>query len=186
MTEEQTLKRFEDLVYKIAHRYENCCGIYCDFDDVANAGRIGLVLAHRNYNPEHYDTKFITFAHVCIENYMRNYLKSVHALKFPKKTDVCRTRSPHAHVSIQEIDPKGEWLKHRSSDFDYNLFFDQLIAPLNDREQTVLREILIHDRSLTDIAKMVGVSKQAIGQTRVVAISKVREAFYADEKRAGF
>ncbi len=64
------LKENENLVYKLASKYSN----YYNFDDLYQAGMIGIIKASKNYK-ENTNTKFSTYAYKYIFGEMLDYIK---------------------------------------------------------------------------------------------------------------
>lgn len=65
-------------------------------------------------------------------------------------------------------------------DFDRNIFISELLdsLPINQRKVIILK--YIYEFSDTDIAKQLGVSRQAINSTKNRALKNLRNIAYAD------
>ncbi|MCM1370995.1 MAG: sigma-70 family RNA polymerase sigma factor [Clostridium sp.] len=69
-TETQLIEQNKNMIYKIANLY----GKYSDIEDLFQAGCVGLMKAHRNYNNS-YDNKFSTYAYKYILGEVLKYTR---------------------------------------------------------------------------------------------------------------
>ena len=174
MTEDQALQKYEKMIYKLAHKYEHVRN-GCEFDDLTNAGMVGLIKAHRSFNADH-GTEFITYAHRCVESEISSYVRKIKGFRTQKSC-------PSRHLSIEEVDPKGVWIPAKPNELDFEILLEQTIAPLDKREQYIMRERFLKDRTWKSIGQTLGISSQRTLVLANAALKKIRERFIAEEQR---
>ena len=78
-TLDETIKENSNLVYSICSKYRN----YADIEDLYQEGIIGLIKAHKNFNPE-YNVKFSTYAFTFIVGEVNKYIRENKTLKISR------------------------------------------------------------------------------------------------------
>jgi RNA polymerase sporulation-specific sigma factor len=76
--QEELVRKYTPLVRHIVRNYY---ARFLEFDDLMQEGLIGLLHAIREYDGEHYDVKFSSFAYICVIRKVYNVIKHTNGTK---------------------------------------------------------------------------------------------------------
>jgi len=108
-----SILEYEELVYSIIKKYSN----YYDIKDLYQAGMIGLINAHNNYQ-EGYNCKFSTYAHLYIRGEVYKYIRENSSIKIsPDLYKVARSVDKARSLLTQK-------LSREPSDTELSLFLE--------------------------------------------------------------
>lgn len=112
------------------------------------------------------------------DGYIVNYIsKSVkHRYIALSKAGKKRRESPFSDISEEQMSFIEQLAASEGSD-DISAFFPTN-DKLSDREQTILRLFFVDNYSIEEIARQLGVSRQAANQAKNRALDKIRRAYF--------
>lgn len=161
---DKVFTKYQDLVKHIANKYSQ--GTRNEFDDLVQAGSIGLIKSVESYDPS--KSRFMTYAYRGIQNHLKEYLR-----KLPKKTkNLTRDEEddPFEVEDTQVEAPSGNLVKGEQLDS-----LKKAMDSLNDREREVIQRHVMNGETLQAIGAEWGVSKVRIQQIGAKALSKLRD-----------
>jgi len=181
------------LVVSVAKKYS----MYSDINDLISEGTIGLCYADQHYSSDKCDT-FLPYAKLCIETYIRNYLRDVNNTVRVGQTDQkngsrCYSESLfYTDEEGNEVFKKDVIAAADTDDIQSNeeikyIVFNNAIKELPAINQKVIKMRLkldeysnIEDNSLGYISKETGISRyklnQLIDSTVVTLRDKINNA----------
>jgi len=177
------------LVVRIANKY----AMYADVNDLISEGTIGLCYADRSYSEDKCDA-FLPYAKLCIESYIRNYLRDMNNVVRVGQLDQKDGARCYSESLFYTDDESNEVLRSdvieavdtydiMSTDaITYNAFQKGLDA-LPDVSRTVMKMRLkldeysdLDDNSLGNIAKVTGLSRYKVNQIIDSSVSGLHTA----------
>jgi RNA polymerase sigma factor (sigma-70 family) len=166
MTDKELMRKYERMVYKMAHSMHNKTGV--DFDTLCSAGWHGFSIAYDNYCTRR-GTKFSSYAFECIRGRILQEIRDMY--KIDKKTEQYISELDE-HDTFAECAAEGiaflEELKSQLSE-DASTLVDLLVNP---------PEELLEQMSGTSPKRLIPASMRYLkwnttrGQTAVIAIKK--------------
>jgi len=176
----------EELVSKylpmIRHIVRNQSSLKIDYEDYFQEGAIGLLKAIEEYDSEHYDIKFSTFAYICILRRIYNIIKQ----SFTKKAlFISRTLSLNANFSEDDSRTLLDWVTDSAfepfarieNDWIGSTIDRVLKVYLSPVEYTVVK-LMLQDYSLTDIQEKLGFSSKVVDNARTRAKLKLKKVLF--------
>lgn len=112
------------------------------------------------------------------DGYIVNYIsKSVkHQYIALSKAGKKRRELPFSEISEEQMSFVEQLTASEASD-DISTFFPAN-DKLSDREQAILRRFFVDDYSIEEIARQLGISRQAVNQAKNRALEKIRRACF--------
>ena len=145
------------LALKVAYGYVKNGQPVKDSDEFSDAC-IGLIQASENYNPD-LGVKFSTYAYRCMNNSIMDGIRK-------------RNRINQHFLVIDEInDLEGKAIK------EDNVDINKLISGLEGRNKDVVVSHYLEGETFASIGRRLGVTRAAISQTCIKALSKIRKSF---------
>lgn len=152
--EEELIKKYERLVYKIVNKFSPPEG--STYEDLVQVGRIGLLNAIRNYDTS-YGTTFITFAYQCIRAELIKYIRPYLAVKrtggvvsldlpVPDTENLCIEDILAASVNVEE-----------------EVIANDLLYRLTEKQPEIVK-MRLEGYSQPEIARKVGLSQAEISR----------------------
>lgn len=169
MAQEELVRKYTPLVRHIVRNYY---ARFLEFDDLMQEGLIGLLHAIREYDGEHYDVKFSSFAYICVIRKVYNVIKHTNGTKHRVLNDAVslfnfvnldETRIVLDVVASDdaEVDPE----KVVEQEFVSDRIEQVLRTHLSQLEYAVIR-MLLAGYSYTDIERRLGVNAKVIDNAR--------------------
>jgi len=145
------------LALKVAYGYVKNGQPVKDSDEFSDAC-IGLIQANENYNPD-LGVRFSTYAYRCMNNAIINGIRK-------------RNRINQHFSVIDEInDLEGKVIK------EDNVDIKKLLSGLEGRNKDVVISHYLEGETFASIGRRLGVTRAAISQTCIKALSKIRKSF---------
>lgn len=187
MTDEEIEQKFEKTKYLIPFLYDKLLKnnrIRAEKEDILAEGRLGLVQAIKNYRDSE-GVSFSTYAYQAIKNRMLKYIRSLSS-KIVKNTisnDGGNTFVFHRVKNDFNIleDRLFETELISSLKKDLNLIFEGL----SDRDKLIFQS-RIQGKSSSDIAKLLGVSKQRVSERYIRILIILKKALISMSADKGF
>ena len=154
MAVEKLLVDYKPLVCKIARQYFLIGG---DIDDLVQEGMIGLYKAIRTYDKKK-NTKFITFATLCIKRQMQTAVRKSTSQKSSLYLELFNDDMIDLIDTISEKENPEEKVISKQK---YEYINSEIKAKLSDFEIAVLKSYL-QGNSYDEIAKQFDVSKKSV------------------------
>jgi len=160
MTQAQALAQFDQAVYKYAHQWFRYPSIRLDFDleDLAQIGRIYILKALEEYDPE---------AGMTLSTYIIQRIRW--GLNTSLRSHMPKAKRETVHFSIEEMNlcPTGNgrsdhW--HPSTEDNTNFEFYDKISKLSPAMQFIFELRFVEDHTLAEIAKKTGHSIEWVRQ----------------------
>ena len=179
LTEEQLLKKYEKLIYKLSNKKFMLYSKKYPLEDILQEAKISAVRAYRIYDPSK-NTKLITHLHNYINFYLSHFFRAdtgmiripvrVMSDKEKAKPEIvdCDFMRDNASESIYELVVD---LSH----IDNKIFIESCFEVLNDKEKDIVSLLYLRGFSFDEVANMYNVSRQAINVTATKSMKKMRE-----------
>jgi len=145
------LEENKGFVYKMAYSFNKPHHL----DDLVAAGNMGLVEAHKRYDPAR-GVKFLTFAYNYVRYEMQKYLK----------------KDQSTVEFLDKYSPVAEALIPASRDLN------SVLNGLSYRDQQIVRERFENDKTLLEVAQELGVTKQRVSQMESKILRTLRKRLY--------
>ncbi len=199
-TKDQIILENLPLVKKVASKiYYRLPKGEIDFDELVNTGIIGLMKAIERYDKD--KAKFSTYAYIKIRGEILDYLRSLDVmprsmrekikeenLEEGKNLPLSRTA---IMVSIEKAIVTGEeefkiidTLSSERISPEEEVIRDDLrekllkaIDLLNEKEKITLQMLFFEEKSLQDVADVIGVSVSRVSQIKSEAVKKLKKIF---------
>ena len=127
-----------------------------DIDDIIQEAYIGLEEAISNYSQDE-DTSFYTFAMICIERQIVNYMRKINNTK-----DKLLNEAVSIDTSIENIIKDNINIENSVTLKEYKMqIINKVIPTLTDFEKKIL-DLKLHDYSLDEIKMMTKKDKKSI------------------------
>ena len=162
--EEVLVKRYLRMVRICARPYFLAGG---DSEDLIQEATFGLLKAIREFSPEH-DTKFKTFAEVCIRNRIRSAVATASRSKHSPLNDSVPFEAPMLGIGAS---PEELYIS-REEEAERLTKLDQKLSPL---ERKIL-ELFLHGLSYREISEQVGRPTKSVDN----AIQRIRRKVAGD------
>ena len=162
--EEVLVKRYLRMVRVCARPYFLAGG---DSEDLIQEATFGLLKAIREFSPGH-DTKFKTFAEVCIRNRIRSAVATASRSKHSPLNDSVPFESPMLGIGAS---PEELYIS-REEEAERLTKLDQKLSPL---ERNIL-ELFLHGLSYQEISEQVGRPAKSVDN----AIQRIRRKVAGD------
>ena len=162
--EEILVKRYLRMVRVCARPYFLAGG---DSEDLIQEATFGLLKAIREFSPGH-DTKFKTFAEVCIRNRIRSAVATASRSKHAPLNDSVPFESPMLGIGAS---PEELYIS-REEEAERLTKLDRKLSPL---ERKIL-ELFLHGLSYQEISEQVGRSAKSVDN----AIQRIRRKVAGD------
>ena len=176
------------LVVLVAKKYM----MYADINDLISEGTIGLCYADKNYSADKCDS-FVPYAKLCIETYIRNYLRDMNNTVKVGQSDQKNGKRCYAESIFYNDEDGNEVMKkdvinasdmyeiQTSEEVKYNAF-NAAIDELPSLNQKVIKMRLklgeysdIEDNSLGHISEETGISRYKLNQLIDNTVEVLRE-----------
>lgn len=188
---EEDIKKNMGLVYTIAGRMRHLQGSgIMEFGDLIGEGVIGLIHALDRFD-ESRGFKFSPYAYRCISGHMLNGHRNLHVEIWKAKNskyDVPSSTIPMFQPfldsgEVKEVvgcDDRGTGHKAMFDTVHNRSVWKHLLPALAPR-QRLMMEMSLKDIPQQQIAIKLGVSRQCVSQTMLLAIAKAKEFFEVEE-----
>lgn len=183
-------------VFQIAAKYVSYAH---SFSDLLQEGSIGLMKAVKKFNP-HKGVRFLTYARWWILHQLQEFFLKTRSIinasptyfkrrlfnttskveELPEKEvrEFSLEASPNALVSMfvsEGVTPEEHFMEHENEKDRYR-GLHRAIKSLSPKEQTVITEcVLLENKSLTEVGKEMGVSRERARQIKEEALTKLRK-----------
>jgi RNA polymerase sigma factor (sigma-70 family) len=182
------VKKHEGLVKAIAERYRRRSNGRADFDDLYQAGMLGLIHAARRFEPAR-GLKFSTYASYCIKGYVVKELKqAVDVIRIPdgvRGEERARLREllspkhlprdPRAAFLDAPGDVEDRLAVRRGEQAEARERVEALLRHVDPRQREVI-ERRAHGETLTEIGEDFGVCRERVRQLESKAHGRMRKA----------
>lgn len=185
LKEEEVLKLYEKLIFKLAHKvYKSYNGKYC-MDDILQEAKISAIRAYRIFDPSR-NVKLITHLYNYINFYLSHFTRADTGLiKIPKTTNVASELLPDIIDSevfqTNFINERCESQSDICSNSDDKLFIDESLSYLTEKERDILKLVYIDGYTYNEVAEMYNVSRQYANALAIKAIKKLQERYAVEE-----
>ncbi len=165
MTQTDALAQFDDAVYKYAHQWYRYPSIRADFDleDLAQIGRIYILKALEEYDPE---------AGMTLSTYIIQRIRW--GLNTSLRSHMPRAKREVVHFSIDDMNSEQSDRWHPFTEEDDTESFSDMIADLSPAMQHIFELRFIEDLTLEEIGKNIGRSNEWVRQLINKALTKVK------------
>jgi RNA polymerase sigma factor (sigma-70 family) len=136
-------------------------------EDAWQAARLGFILAYRRYDASR-GVSIGAFAGPHVTGSVREALAAY---------VVEGTAVPIEEVSEAAEDALLEDAAHRAEAIEFALMMRAFVAGLTRRQQYVVEQVFWHDRSQADIARELGITRQAVAMTLDSVYARGRRVF---------
>lgn len=140
-------------------------------DDVISAANEALITAFNQFNPEH-GSRFTSYLKPIIVSAIARLWTSRNLVKYPPG----KWPEPPKDIESKPIDPAI--VEHPVEAEDHANFMKMALERASDsltiEEKKLLTEVYENDKSLSDLARERGISRQAVHQAHKVALNKLR------------
>jgi RNA polymerase sigma factor (sigma-70 family) len=184
-TEAEAVDRYFPFIFRTAKRYANR-GV--PFDDLLQVGRIAVALAFRTWRPDG-GRNFLTWIRHPVSNAMFKALANERSRDGRAGVDRRTAAARYSFSSMDELLPGHaatgvadfKTLHDIVGTFDEPVDFLALkrlpkaMQCLSPKERSVIRQRFVLDRTLDEIAKPMGLSRERIRQIERDALSKLRK-----------
>lgn len=172
---ENIIKKNQGLVHKLARRY-SCAS--SDYDDLLQAGNIGLIEAERRFDPTK-GASFCTFAYFWVRKLIKEEVAKSHTVIVPANVQAKRNKGENAEACVTcSMESCVSFLANQAQDnFRVNLdssYSRSLLKNLPEKEREVISYRLA-GYSLEEIGLKIGVSGERVRQMEKLAITNVRK-----------
>jgi len=178
LTEEELLKKYEKLIYKLSNKKYICYGKKYPLEDILQEAKISAIRAYRNYDPTK-NTKLITHLHNYINFYLSHYFRAdTGIIKIPvrvmsdkdkAKPEIIDCDFLRENASESLCEPMSDL-----SDIDNSILLQSCYSVLTDKEKEIINLIYIQGYTFDEVANMYNVSRQAINLTATKSMKKMR------------
>lgn len=179
--EEEVLKNFDKLIFKLAHKvYKSYNGKYA-MDDILQEAKISAIRAYRIYDPSR-NVKLITHLYNYINFYLSHFTRADTGLiKIPKTTNVASELIPDVIDSelfqTNFINERCESQSNLVESSNNKIFIDESLSYLTKKEADILKLVFIDGYTYNEVAEMYNVSRQYANALAVKAIKKLQERY---------
>jgi RNA polymerase sigma factor (sigma-70 family) len=199
------LRQFDRLVYQLSCYYATK-RVGTDVEDLAQAGRMGLLYAMRKYDEKRINPatrlsyRFITIASHWVRNYVQKEDSGgpiyVPCSAYKRPAVEAQSIAAKNTLSLDSPDQFGEaaeWPDPHAEDllavnrveYDDAIDFGRLIRRLKDRRQRrVIQGRFFEGKMLHEIGAELGVSKERIRQLEATALASLRRLFGTRRRKA--
>jgi len=156
MTQTDALAQFDDAVYKYAHQWYRYPSIRADFDleDLAQIGRIYILKALEEYDPE---------AGMTLSTYIIQRIRW--GLNTSLRSHMPKAKRETLHLSIDNLnDEQGDRWHPAVFGYEETESFSDLISDLSPAMQHIFRLRFEEDMTLEEIGKNIGRSNEWVRQ----------------------
>jgi len=155
MTQTDALAQFDDAVYKYAHQWYRYPSIRADFDleDLAQIGRIYILKALEEYDPE---------AGMTLSTYIIQRIRW--GLNTSLRSHMPRAKREVVHFSIDDMNSEQSDRWHPFTEEDDTESFSDMIADLSPAMQYIFELRFVEDMTLEEIGKRTGQSNEWVRQ----------------------
>jgi len=155
MTQTDALAQFDDAVYKYAHQWYRYPSIRADFDleDLAQIGRIYILKALEEYDPE---------AGMTLSTYIIQRIRW--GLNTSLRSHMPRAKREVVHFSIDNMNSEQSDRWHPFTEEDDTESFSDMIADLSPAMQYIFELRFVEDMTLEEIGKRTGQSNEWVRQ----------------------
>lgn len=173
---EKSVVENEKMVHYIINRY---FGQYRRFrDDLFSIGKIGLVKAVKNHNPEK-EAKLSSYACICIKNEIFSYLRRFSREKYKGEQDMLSLEGPTPNDPESTLyDIVGTDRDMVSRQVESKIFVEELLSCLNDRQREMVERFYglngKPEQNQKEIAEVMGTSPKAVSETIRRAFRRIR------------
>jgi RNA polymerase sporulation-specific sigma factor len=177
------------LVYMVARKTMHLMDSgMIEFDDLISAGVIGLIHALDRFDPDR-GFKFSSYAVRCIRGYMFHEHRTLHMEQWKamnsrydvpsKKISLFRPFLDDGEVKeVVGCDDRGMSASALFETVNNKMVWEHVLPRLSPRQQQILQLLLsVEETNQTEIAEMLGVSRQCVSQTLLRAISHAKRIF---------
>ena len=180
-------KLFNDnigLVYYVAKQFMPSFIDYCEYDDLVQIGKIGLLKAARTYNGS---AKFSTYSTWCISNELRlEYRKVKRTIQSASFEEVLKDEKDmmSSEKNLHDVVPDINTIFTNNLNYNYTLehIINILLNYLDAKELEIVLGLILNKRQI-DIANDLGVSQSNIARKSKRIYYKI---FYAYKRDAIF
>jgi RNA polymerase sigma factor (sigma-70 family) len=179
LTEEQLLKKYEKLIYKLSNKKFMLYSKKYPLEDILQEAKISAVRAYRIYDISK-NTKLITHLHNYINFYLSHFFRAdTGIIRIP-----VRVMSDKEKVKPEIVD--CDFMRDNASEsiyepavdlthIDNKIFIESCFVVLNDKEKDIVSLLYLRGFSFDEVANMYNVSRQAINVTATKSMKKMRE-----------
>lgn len=155
MTKAQALAQFDDAVYKYAHQWFRYPSIRADYDleDLAQIGRIYILRALDEYNPE---------AGMTLSSYIITRIRW--GLNTSLRAHMPRAKRETVHFSIDAMNEEQSDRWHPFTEEDDTDSFYEMISELSPAMQFIFELRFVDNLTLEEIGKKTGQSNEWVRQ----------------------
>lgn len=164
------------LVINIVNKYYQYSSIK---EELIAEGNIAIITSINKYKVGQTDATFLTYVSVAIHNSINQYISSkINLIKKPKKNkkniDIPTATSYDSFEKYDIID------EIEDNEIDDNIMLTnkkltKYIKELKPKHQIIINKYIIQEKTFAEIAKEIGISKQAVQQQYQCAINKLKQ-----------
>ncbi|MBQ8534495.1 MAG: sigma-70 family RNA polymerase sigma factor [Bacilli bacterium] len=140
--------KYQPVIKKIVYKYYKEYSDYgYDLDDFIQEGNYALFKALKNFNPKR-NVIFYTFVSLCVKRQILSFIRMI-------------TSKRYNYVFISAEDYNFDNMFNVNYDFDYNLYFDELIKEVifdNELDYSCVFELRINNFTFREIHELLGIS----------------------------
>jgi RNA polymerase sigma factor (sigma-70 family) len=174
MDETTALKKFDNLALKLAQNYASKTNHKCEFDDLYQAARIGIVNACRTFDTEA-GVKFITHAWNCAKHSITKHIRDNGALiRIPA--------SANAEECVKVVDSESVkiFLEMKTSDdeissSDQSILLSNALNEIPENQRNAVQMVYIHGMTYEEAASELDVSRQYAHQLTTRGLESLKK-----------
>lgn len=172
---EAILEKNKGLVNKLASRYF-CSSV--DWDDLIQAGNMGLVEAERRFNPN-LGASFFTYAYFWVRKRIKEEVAKAHLVVVPAAIQAKRDKEQSEETCVTcSMESCVAFLADKAQDkftIDLNTKYMRcLLKTLSERENKVL-SLRLSGYSLTEVGQSLEISRERVRQIERSVILKLKK-----------
>lgn len=164
---QQLIEAYQPLVYKIASKINRNEQV---FFDLIQEGTVGLIEAVEGFKPEQ-GVLFSTYASHRIRGRMLNYLARHRAVV---KETASVSEEEEIYSIFDRLQDEKANIENEVADQELNHRVNHAINRLSSREQRVIRELFIHDKSPVQTADEMKISLSYLYKIQKKALQRLR------------
>lgn len=179
--EEEILKQYSNLIFKLAHKlYKSYNGRY-PLEDIVQEAKIGAIRALRNFDPTR-NVKLLTHLHNYINFYLSHYIRADTGLiKIPKATNVEADKLPEIIdnnlFQMDFVNERCPLQEDISNNIENKIIMSECMNMLTEKERNIIKLVYIDGYTYNEVAEIYNVSRQYCNAVASKALKKIQDKF---------